>query len=66
MTDSGTEPPRPPEPIEGAGGVEAALAPLERLGRAPVSEHVAVFEEVLTGLESVLASVDEPGPGAER
>lgn len=38
-----------------------ALAPLERLAGLPVGEHVAVFEEVFAGLESALASVDDPG-----
>ncbi|MCT9932834.1 hypothetical protein N5079_21750 [Planotetraspora sp. A-T 1434] len=41
-------------------GVEAALSLLGRLNETPVAEHVGVFEGVLTGLEAVLASVDEP------
>ncbi|GAA0405207.1 hypothetical protein GCM10009530_66680 [Microbispora corallina] len=73
MTDSGIEAAeeREPGPGSAAGGVpgpvsvQAALEPLGRLGRTPVSGHVAVFEEVLTGLEAVLASVDEPAEPAE-
>ncbi|ADG88726.1 hypothetical protein TBS_10250 [Thermobispora bispora] len=60
MTDSGGAP-RTGEP---ADGIAAVLAPLERLGDTPVSGHVAIFEEVLAGLEAVLASVGEPGPDA--
>ncbi|GAA4592564.1 hypothetical protein GCM10023194_54660 [Planotetraspora phitsanulokensis] len=48
------------------GGVESALSPLGRLAEAPVSEHVGIFEDVLTGLEAVLTSVDEPLPDSER
>ncbi|OPG05876.1 hypothetical protein [Microbispora sp. GKU 823] len=43
----------------GADGVQAALSPLGRLAHAPVSEHVGVFEQVLAGLEAVLASVED-------
>ncbi|MBP2703450.1 hypothetical protein JOL79_06520 [Microbispora sp. RL4-1S] len=63
MTESGAT---PAGPVTGAGGAEAALAPLERLAATPVSGHVAVFEEVLSGLEAVLASVEEPASEAER
>jgi hypothetical protein len=49
-----------------AGGAESALSPLGRLGEAPVSEHVGIFEDVLTGLEAVLTSVDEPLPDSEQ
>ncbi|GAA4572796.1 hypothetical protein [Planotetraspora kaengkrachanensis] len=48
------------------GDVESALSPLERLAEAPVSEHVGIFEDVLTGLEAVLTSVDEPVSDGER
>lgn len=45
----------------GEKGVEAMTAELlGRLDKLPVSEHVGVFEEVLTGLETALTSVDEP------
>ncbi|WP_405147721.1 hypothetical protein OG589_08630 [Sphaerisporangium sp. NBC_01403] len=47
--------------------VTAALARLSGLGDLPVREHVAVFEEVLSGLEATLASVGDasavPGDG---
>jgi hypothetical protein len=32
---------------------------LARLGELPVNEHVAVFEEAFSGLESALAAVDD-------
>jgi hypothetical protein len=51
---------------DAAGGVESALSPLARLTDAPVSEHVGIFEDVLTGLEAVLTSVDEPLPDSEQ
>ncbi|GAA3447497.1 hypothetical protein [Planomonospora venezuelensis] len=38
--------------------VDAALGGLAVLGDLPVPAHVGVFEEVFTGLERVLASVD--------
>jgi hypothetical protein len=38
---------------------DTALGGLARLGTLPVSAHVGVFEEVLTGLEQALASVDD-------
>jgi hypothetical protein len=38
---------------------DAALGGLAQLGTLPVSAHVGVFEEVLTGLEQTLASVDD-------
>ncbi|MGV9771831.1 hypothetical protein [Streptosporangium sp. NPDC003464] len=38
--------------------VDTALGGLARLGALPVSAHVSVFEEVFTGLEQALASVD--------
>ncbi len=44
----------------GEEGVEAALSALGRLDGMPVPEHVGVFEEVLTRLETALTSVDEP------
>ncbi|MEV6985447.1 hypothetical protein AB0M95_29885 [Sphaerisporangium sp. NPDC051017] len=51
----------------GEARVAAALTRLGALGDLPVGEHVAVFEEVLGGLEAILASVDEasavPGNG---
>jgi hypothetical protein len=48
--------------------VATALARLSGLGDVPVREHVAVFEEVLSGLEATLASVGEAstGPGDGR
>jgi hypothetical protein len=58
--------PHPGEDQDAAGGVESALSPLGRLAEAPVSEHVGIFEDVLTGLEAVLTSVDEPLPDGER
>ncbi len=60
MTEiGGAGPERPPL----AGGVDAVMSPIDRLGDTPVAGHVAIFEEVLTGLEAVLASVDDPAPG---
>ncbi|MER5623000.1 hypothetical protein ABT061_18370 [Streptosporangium sp. NPDC002544] len=38
---------------------DAALGGLARLGALPVSAHADVFEEVLTGLEQTLASVND-------
>ncbi|MER6178478.1 hypothetical protein [Streptosporangium sp. NPDC001681] len=38
---------------------DAALGGLARLGALPVSAHADVFEEVLTGLEQALASVND-------
>lgn len=38
--------------------VDTALGGLARLDAMPVSAHVRVFEEVFTGLEEALASVD--------
>ncbi|MEU7991376.1 hypothetical protein AB0B56_41690 [Streptosporangium canum] len=38
--------------------VDTALGGLARLGAMPVSAHVRVFEEVFTGLEQALATVD--------
>lgn len=43
------------------GRVRAALAPLERLATLPVREHVAVFEQVFTELETTLATVAGEG-----
>lgn len=52
----------------GEARVAAALTRLGGLGEVPVREHVAAFEQVLSGLEATLASVDEvaaaPGDGA--
>ncbi|MFG1700151.1 hypothetical protein [Nonomuraea sp. NPDC049309] len=42
----------------GDARVDAIVAGLGRLGELPVSEHVAVFEEAFSGLESALAAVD--------
>ncbi|MFG2075056.1 hypothetical protein [Nonomuraea maritima] len=39
--------------------VDAIVAGLARLGELPVNEHVAVFEEAFSGLESALAAVDD-------
>ncbi|MFC4061938.1 hypothetical protein ACFOWE_26860 [Planomonospora corallina] len=39
--------------------VDAALGGLAVLGDVPVAAHVAVFEEVLAGLERALAAADE-------
>ncbi|MCF6475096.1 hypothetical protein FAF44_43020 [Nonomuraea sp. MG754425] len=39
--------------------VDAIVARLGRLGELPVSEHVAVFDEAFSGLESTLTAVDE-------
>ncbi|MEW9531217.1 hypothetical protein [Microbispora sp. NPDC049125] len=57
MADSGSQPAQGHVPA--AETVEGALAPLGRLTAAPVPEHVGIFEEVLSGLEAVLASVDD-------
>ncbi|MFF5205345.1 hypothetical protein [Streptosporangium sp. NPDC000396] len=46
-----------PEKI-GEERVDIALGGLARLDAMPVSGHVGVFEEVFTGLEQALASVD--------
>ncbi|WP_326823589.1 hypothetical protein OHA77_36725 [Streptosporangium sp. NBC_01639] len=45
--------------------VDTALGGLARLGALPVSAHVDVFEEVFTGLEQSLASV-ENAPEQQR
>jgi hypothetical protein len=52
----------------GEARVAAVLARLSGLGEVPVGEHVAVFEEVLGGLEATLASVGDasPAPGDGR
>ncbi|GAA3031145.1 hypothetical protein [Streptosporangium longisporum] len=54
----------------GDGRADAALSGLARLGALPVSAHADVFEEVFTGLEHALASVDDrpgtPGRDTER
>ncbi|MEV1173347.1 hypothetical protein [Nonomuraea sp. NPDC049784] len=39
--------------------VDAIVAGLGRLVELPVSEHVQVFEEAFSGLESTLAAVEE-------
>ncbi|MFG1710251.1 hypothetical protein ACFLIM_44485 [Nonomuraea sp. M3C6] len=46
---------------EGTGDerVDAIVTGLGRLGELPVSEHVAVFDEAFSGLESTLAAVAE-------
>ncbi|TDC00898.1 hypothetical protein E1267_33375 [Nonomuraea longispora] len=48
---------------EGTGDerVDAIVAGLGRLGEQPASEHVAIFDEAFSGLESVLAAVDDSG-----
>ncbi|GAA2853968.1 hypothetical protein [Nonomuraea rubra] len=43
----------------GDGRVDAIVARLGRLGELPVSEHVAVFDEAFSELESTLAAVEE-------
>ncbi|MEV5891080.1 hypothetical protein [Nonomuraea fuscirosea] len=43
--------------------VDAIVARLGGLGELPVSEHVALFDEAFSGLESTLAAVDEPTAG---
>ncbi|TYB70416.1 hypothetical protein FXF51_05030 [Nonomuraea sp. PA05] len=43
--------------------VDAIVAGLGRLGELPVSEHVAVFDEAFSALESTLAAVDGTTPG---
>ncbi|MFF4776098.1 hypothetical protein [Microtetraspora fusca] len=61
MTETGAEPSEgQPTPRGGDEAVQGALSALRRLGNLPVAEHVGVFEEALTCLESALASVDEP------
>lgn len=49
-----------PERLPFEGGVDPVMSPIDRLGDTPVAGHVAIFEEVLTGLEAVLASMDDP------
>ena len=44
----------------GQRAVDQVLRRLDDLETLPVSEHVAVFEEVLTGLRSALAGAGEP------
>jgi hypothetical protein len=46
----------------GDARVDEALARLEELGQAPVSEHVEIFDDVHRRLRDVLASVDQGGP----
>ncbi|MEV0622242.1 hypothetical protein AB0I81_53615 [Nonomuraea sp. NPDC050404] len=46
--------------------VDAIVADLGRLGELPVSEHVAVFDEAFSGLEGVLAAVDEAAEEAQE
>ncbi len=41
--------------------VRSCLAPLDRLATLPVREHVAVFEQVFSGLETTLATVAGEG-----
>ncbi|WP_106251555.1 hypothetical protein [Nonomuraea fuscirosea] len=43
--------------------VDAIVARLGGLGELPVNEHVALFDEAFSGLESTLAAVDEPTAG---
>ncbi|MFC6083386.1 hypothetical protein [Sphaerisporangium aureirubrum] len=50
----------------GEAGVTAALARMAVLGDTPVREHVAVFEEVLGGLEATLASVEDVPAASEQ
>ncbi|MEO3813639.1 hypothetical protein ABGB17_31975 [Sphaerisporangium sp. B11E5] len=50
----------------GEAQVTATLARLAVLGDTPVHEHVAVFEEVLGGLEATLASVEEISAAPEH
>ena len=59
MTDSGIA--AGEHLASGADGVQAALSPLGRLAHAPVPEHVGVFEQVLAGLETGLAAVEDAG-----
>ncbi|GGO22921.1 hypothetical protein [Microbispora bryophytorum] len=59
MTDSGIA--AGEHLASGAGGVQTVLSPLGRLAHTPVSDHVDVFEQVLAGLEAVLASVEDAG-----
>lgn len=51
-------PTTPPE--TGHLAVDQVLRRLDDLENLPVTEHVAVFEEVLTGLRSALAGAGEP------
>ncbi|GLZ11746.1 hypothetical protein Acsp04_19810 [Actinomadura sp. NBRC 104425] len=58
----------PPEPT-GDPRVDLVLQRLTELGGAPVSRHVAVFEDVHQRLQDLLASADEPedaGPPVPR
>jgi hypothetical protein len=43
--------------------VDAVVAGLGRVGELPVSEHVAVFDEAFSTLESTLAAVGEEALG---
>ena len=47
-------------PETGHPAVDEVLHRLDDLDTLPVTEHVAVFEEVLTGLRSALAGAGEP------
>jgi hypothetical protein len=78
MSESGSDaeersaaPAFPPGRVGAAGGsgeerAQAALVPLERLAELPVREHAGVFEEVFSGLEATLASVEDSGESHGR
>ncbi|WP_370619690.1 hypothetical protein [Mumia sp. Pv 4-285] len=66
-----TAPPAPAAPDAGAGEppaadprVEAVLADLEKLAELPVSEHLAVYEQVHAKLRDVLQSAGQDRPSA--
>lgn len=45
--------------VTGDERVDAIVADLGQVGELPVSDHVAVFDEAFSKLESALAAVDE-------
>ena len=54
-----SSPPAISVPTTGHAAVDQILGRLENLDELPVSEHVRVLEEVLTGLRSALADAGE-------
>lgn len=58
-TDSDANGGRQPRPTTGEPAVDAALSRLDHLDEAPVSEHVAVYDDVHRNLQDALADLDE-------
>ena len=52
--------------VTGDERVDAIVADLGQVGELPVSEHVAVFDEAFSKLESTLAAVDDDEALGER